>query len=75
MAQQAIVVASKVTILIHQIRVYPYYYPEKFCFPAQIFAAKERKEHKEKKFSLRSLCSLAAIVFGCGVSRAVCIRG
>ena len=33
-----------------RIRVHPYYCPGKSCFLAQIFAAKERKEHKEKLF-------------------------
>ena len=35
--------------------VHLYYYLEKFCFPPRIFAAKERKEHKEKTFYLCAL--------------------
>jgi hypothetical protein len=35
-----------------------YYYPEKFSFLAQIFAAKERKDHKDKSFCLCALCVL-----------------
>ena len=39
-------------------RVNPYTYVEKFCVPAQILAARERKEHKEKELLLCDLCVL-----------------
>jgi hypothetical protein len=38
--------------------VHPYYYPWKSGFSAQLLAAKERKEHKEKTFHLCVLCVL-----------------
>jgi len=52
-----------------------YYYPGKFCFPAQTFAAKERKDRKEKIFNLCVLCVLLRPSSGCGVGRAEFIRG
>jgi hypothetical protein len=56
------------------IRVNPYTYLEKFCYPAQIFAARERKEHKEKEFFLCDLCVLCGYHLWLRLCRAESIR-
>jgi hypothetical protein len=45
-----------------QRRLVVYQYPEKFGRAAQNFAAKERKEHKEKKLGSSVLCELCVFL-------------